>query len=82
MSVHEMDIDTESPVAPHLDAKTSEQQVLAGIRTALSARKSMVTNKDIILELQVKLETEKDLAKLDLYRSTLERVVHATPDDI
>jgi hypothetical protein len=39
-------------------------------------------NKDIILELLVRLETEKDMAKLEIYRSALERVVHATPDDI
>jgi hypothetical protein len=80
MSVHEMDI--ESPAAPHLDANDTGQQIIAGIRTALLARKSMVTNKDIILELLVRLETEKDMAKLEIYRSALERVVHATPDDI
>jgi hypothetical protein len=42
----------------------------------------MATNKDIILELLLRLETEQEIAKLDVYRSTLERVVHATPDDI
>ena len=80
MSVHEMDI--ESPAAPHLDANDTGQQIIAGIRAALLARKSMATNKDIILELLVRLETEKDMAKLDVYRNALERVVHATPDDI
>ena len=80
MSVHEMDI--ESPAAPHLDTNDTGQQIIAGIRTALLARKSMATNKDIILELLVRLETEKDMAKLEIYRSALERVVHATPDDI
>lgn len=80
MSVHEMDI--ESPAAPHLDANDTGQQIIARIRAALLARKSMATNKDIILELLTRLETETDMAKLDVYRSALERVVHATPDDI
>ena len=75
-------MDIESPAAPHLDANDTGQQIIAGIRAALLARKSMATNKDIILELLTRLETETDMAKLDVYRSALERVVHATPDDI
>lgn len=80
MSVHETDI--ESPLAPQLNDKDTEQQIIARIRANLLARKSMVTNKDIILELLVRLETEKDIEKLDVYRNALERVVHATPDDL
>lgn len=80
MSVHETDI--ESPLAPQLNDKDTEQQIIARIRANLLARKSMVTNKDIILELLVRLETEKDIEILDVYRNALERVVHATPDDL
>lgn len=80
MSVHETDI--ESPLAPQLNDKDTEQQIIARIRKNLLARKSMVTNKDIILELLVRLETEKDIEILDVYRNALERVVHATPDDL
>lgn len=80
MSVHETDI--ESPLAPQLNDKDTEQQIIARIRANLLARKSMVTNKEIILELLVRLETEKDIEKLDVYRNALERVVHATPDDL
>lgn len=80
MSVHETDI--ESPLAPQLNEKDTEQQIIARITANLLARKSMVTNKDIILELLVRLETEKDIEKLDVYRNALERVVHTTPDDI
>lgn len=80
MIVHETDI--ESPLAPQLNEKDTEQQIIARITANLLARKSMVTNKDIILELLVRLETEKDIEKLDVYRNALERVVHTTPDDI
>jgi probable RcsB/C two-component-system connector, global regulator of biofilm formation and acid-resistance len=80
MSVHETDV--ESPLAPQSNEKDIEQQVIADIKAMVLARKSMVTNKDIILELLVRLETEKDIAKLDVYRNALERVVHATPDDL
>lgn len=80
MSVHETDI--ESPLAPQLNDNDTEQQIIARIRANLLARKSMVTNKDIILELLVRLETEKDIETLDVYRNALERVVHATPDDL
>lgn len=80
MSVHETDI--ESPLAPQLNDKDTEQQIIARIRANLLSRKSMVTNKDIILELLVRLETEKDIEILDVYRNALERVVHATPDDL
>lgn len=80
MSVNETE--SESPFALHPHEKDIEQQIITDIKATLLARKSMATNKDIILELLLRLETEKETAKLDVYRSTLERVVHATPDDI
>lgn len=80
MSVNETE--SESPFALHLHEKDIEQQIITDIKATLLARKSMATNKDIILELLLRLETEQEIAKLDVYRSTLERVVHATPDDI
>lgn len=80
MSVNETE--SASPFALHPLEKDIEQQIITDIKATLLARKSMATNKDIILELLLRLETEKETAKLDVYRSTLERVVHATPDDI
>ena len=80
MSVNETE--NESPFALHPHEKDIEQQIITDIKATLLARKSMATNKDIILELLLRLETEQEKAKLDVYRSTLERVVHATPDDI
>ncbi|GJL35879.1 Biofilm development protein YmgB/AriR [Phytobacter ursingii] len=80
MSVNETE--SESPFTLHPHEKDIEQQIITDIKATILARKSMATNKDIILELLLRLETEKETAKLDVYRSTLERVVHATPDDI
>lgn len=80
MSIHEPDV--ESPLSPAQVETDIEQQVIAGIRATLLARKSLVTNKDIILELLVRLETETDPEQLDVYRDALQRVVRATPDDI
>ncbi|KNC09394.1 hypothetical protein AC791_12120 [Klebsiella sp. RIT-PI-d] len=58
------------------------QKVISEIMQDLLSRKTAVNNKDIILELVVRLETEKDIVKLDIYRSALEMVVLNTPDDI
>lgn len=80
MSVHQTDM--ESPFASQLNDKDTGQMIIAGIRAKLLAQKNMATNKDIILEILIRLETEKDMAKLDIYRNALERVVHATPDDL
>ncbi|EAV3131562.1 histidine kinase, partial [Salmonella enterica] len=41
-----------------------------------------VSNKDIIAKLIEKLETEKDVVQLDIYRNALEAVLFQTPDDI
>ena len=59
-----------------------EQQIVALIGKELLSKKTVVNNKDIILELIVRLETEKDSVKLDLYRNALEYIVRATPDDL
>lgn len=80
MSIHEPDV--ESPLSPAQVETDIEQQVIAGIHATLLARKSLVTNKDIILELLVRLETETDSEQLDVYRDALQRVVRATPDDL
>ena len=59
-----------------------EEQIIAYIGKELLSKKTVVSNKDIILELIVRLETEKDSVKLDLYRNALEYIVRATPDDL
>ncbi|MDO6406269.1 biofilm development regulator YmgB/AriR family protein [Pantoea phytobeneficialis] len=59
----------------------SEKAVLVEIYQDLSSRKAVVGNKDIIHSLLEKLETEKDVIKLDVYRQALEMVVQLTPDD-
>lgn len=75
MSIYESDI--ESPHSPVQVRKEAGQQVITEIEATLLTRKSVVTNKDIILELLVRLETETDGILLDVYRNALEQVVHS-----
>lgn len=60
----------------------SEQNVISEVFAELIASKSSVSNKDIIIALIEKLETENDIVKQDIYRQALEIVVQRTPDDI
>ncbi|WP_228136899.1 biofilm development regulator YmgB/AriR family protein [Klebsiella sp. RIT-PI-d] len=80
MSIQE--VDQSSPMSLGYGHDDAGQKVISEIMQDLLSRKTAVNNKDIILELVVRLETEKDIVKLDIYRSALEMVVLNTPDDI
>jgi len=60
----------------------SERAIIAEIRLELSAQKTRISNKDIILALILRLECENDVIKQDIYRNALEIIVQRTPDDI
>lgn len=76
------EVDQSSPLSFGYSHDDAGQKVISEIMQDLLSRKSAVNNKDIILELVVRLEIEKDIVKLDIYRSALEMVVLNTPDDI
>ncbi|WES70522.1 biofilm development regulator YmgB/AriR family protein [Superficieibacter sp. BNK-5] len=76
------EVDQSSPLSFGYNHDDAGQKVISEIMQDLLSRKTAVNNKDIILELVVRLETEKDIVKLDIYRSALEMVVLNTPDDI
>lgn len=59
-----------------------EKAVISSLLNELSMSKPFVNNKDIILGLLRKLETETDPLQLDIYRKALEMVVQRTPDDM
>ncbi|KTS18482.1 hypothetical protein RSA31_17180 [Pantoea dispersa] len=60
----------------------SEKEIIALIYKQLAAVKLRVSNKDIILALLERLESEHDVVQLDIYRQALELIVQRTPDDI
>ncbi|MEB5973342.1 biofilm/acid-resistance regulator YmgB/AriR [Pantoea dispersa] len=60
----------------------SEKEIIAQIYKQLAAVKLRVSNKDIILALLERLESEHDVVQLDIYRQALELIVQKTPDDI
>ena len=64
------------------DLYLSERVVISEIRLELLSTKDRITNKDLILALILKLESENDVIKQDIYRNALEIVVQRTPDDI
>ncbi|WP_312947218.1 biofilm development regulator YmgB/AriR family protein [Superficieibacter sp.] len=76
------EVDHSSPLAFPYSHDDAGQKVISEITQHLMSKKTVVNNKDIILELIVRLETESDIVKLDIYRSALEMVVLNTPDDI
>ncbi|POP47127.1 histidine kinase [Superficieibacter electus] len=80
MSIQE--VDQSSPLSFGYGHDDAGQNVISEITQDLLSRKTAVNNKDIILELIMRLEIEKDVVKLDIYRSALEMVVLNTPDDI
>lgn len=58
-----------------------EKEVIAGIYKQLSAIKMCVSQKDIILVLLEKLETESDYQKQDIYRRSLEMIIQRPGDE-
>lgn len=79
-------ITTEEQLNAYFGVKTqtyeAEKKVLKDIMHNLRLKQPEVSNKHLILALIGLLETEDDIAKLDIYRSALEMVVQKTPDDI
>ncbi|WAT02825.1 biofilm development regulator YmgB/AriR family protein [Rouxiella chamberiensis] len=77
---------TETKITEYLKGSethsNNEIEAISSIYNSLYGNKKFVTNKDIILGLIEKLETESDPMKLDVYRQALEIVVDHTPDDI
>lgn len=77
---------TESKISEYLKGSDKhschEIEAISSIYNSLYSNKKFVSNKDIIMGLIEKLETESDPAKLDIYRQALELVVDRTPDDI
>lgn len=59
----------------------SERLVIRDIRRELVSKKRRGTNKDIILALLLRLESERNTEIQDVYRNALEIVVSSTPDD-
>jgi len=64
------------------DQFLSERVIISEVRLELTARKIRVTNKDIILALIMRLESERDVLKQDIYRNALEIVIQRTPEDL
>lgn len=59
----------------------TELAVLHEIRLELTSRKKRITDKDIILALILRLETEHNEAVQNIYRNALEMVVLSTQND-
>ncbi|WP_130834157.1 biofilm/acid-resistance regulator YmgB/AriR [[Erwinia] mediterraneensis] len=76
----------ESQFADYINSASAqfadEKAVICSLIEELSMTKPFVNNKDIILGLLRKLETETDPVQLDIYRKALELVVQRTPDDM
>lgn len=64
------------------DAYEAETKLIADMTRELRIQRGVVHNKDLILTLIQHIECEKDVLKLDIYRSALEMIVQGTPDDI
>lgn len=60
----------------------SEVLTVKTITLQLLERKAFVSNKDVIMELIERLETEKDEVQKDILRNALEMLLQRTPDDI
>ncbi|KGT89205.1 biofilm development regulator YmgB/AriR family protein [Enterobacter cancerogenus] len=59
----------------------TELAVLHEVRLELTSRKKRITDKDIILALILRLETEHNEAVQNIYRNALEMVVLSTQND-
>lgn len=60
----------------------SEVLTVKSVTLQLLERKAFVSNKDVIMELIERLETEKDEVQKDILRNALEMLLQRTPDDI
>ena len=72
-------INTESQISEYFmnsgTPVTSEQEVIAAVHAELAHYKTHVSDKDIVLGLIHRLESERDVAKQDIYRQALEHVL-------
>ncbi|WP_342320820.1 biofilm development regulator YmgB/AriR family protein [Kosakonia sp. BYX6] len=77
---------TEEQLNAYFGANThnyaAEKKVISDIIYNLRLQQTDVSNKHLILALIGLLETEDDIAKLDIYRNALEMIVQKTPDDL
>lgn len=63
-------------------AHEDEQRVIDEITLSLKAEKDFITNKDLMLSLISRLETETDVVQNDILRNALEIIVHITLEDL
>lgn len=63
-------------------AHEDEQRVIDEITLSLKAEKDVITNKDLMLALISRLETETDVVQNDILRNALEIIVHITLEDL
>lgn len=72
----------EAPLIDEINQFSSERAVIGEIRAEIAKTKMRISNKDVILALILRLETEHDVVKQDIYRNALELILERTPDDI
>lgn len=63
-------------------AQEDEQRVIDEVTLSLKAEKHVITNKDLMLALISRLETETDVVQNDILRNALEIIVHITLEDL
>ncbi|MGC0929131.1 biofilm development regulator YmgB/AriR family protein [Pantoea agglomerans] len=72
-------MNTESQISDYFmnsgTALTTEKQVIAAVHAELAHAKTHVSDKDIVLGLIHRLESERDVVKQDIYRQALEHVL-------
>ena len=75
-------MNTESQISDYFmnsgTALTTEKQVIAAVHAELAHAKTHVSDKDIVLGLIHRLESERDVVKQDIYRQALEHVLQST----
>ncbi|WP_337022533.1 MULTISPECIES: biofilm/acid-resistance regulator YmgB/AriR [unclassified Pantoea] len=72
----------EAPLIDEINQFSSERAVIGEISAEIAKTKMRISNKDVILALILRLETENDVVKQDIYRNALELILERTPDDI
>ncbi|MGK3141209.1 biofilm development regulator YmgB/AriR family protein [Pantoea sp. C2G6] len=72
---------TESQISEHFmnsgKALTTEKAVIAAVHAELAHAKAHVSDKDVVLGLIHRLESERDVIKQDIYRQALEHVLQS-----
>lgn len=63
-------------------AHEDEQRVIDEVTLSLKAEKDVITNKDLMLALISRLETETDVVQNDILRNALEIIVHISLEDL